>query len=263
MGWIKLDHILLTHPKVWAAPEAFGLYCASLLYADVQDSDGFIPDHAIGHLLPGLPKLERLWDRLVQVGLWVEVEGGIEIYNYLKHNRSSDDKQAIRQKRQAAGAIGGSKPRANPQANAKQVGSEVESNAADSVQPEKKRIEESREEKTLKASSQATPDDLPRFEEFWAQYPRQANGTKPEPKLAKDQWSRLKAPERLKALSALPYYRRHLEQNPDISPKHAFRWLRDRSFEGYNAPPLELVNGRPSPLDDTEEQARRLVARAQ
>lgn len=252
MTWIKLDDLLPNHPKVLAAPEAFGLYVAGLCYSSSQGTNGFIPDAAIPRLL-SVPKIPRLKALLIEVGLWNEAPGGIQIHAYLKHNRSAEDIAALKAKRATFGSVGGSKR----QANAKQVANDLLEHVASKRQADTDTELEADTEKTLKASSQAAPDDLPRFEDFWNPYPRQANGTKPEPKQAKDQWSKLTLEQKRQALAALPHYIRHLEQNPDISPKHAFRWLRDRSFEGYGVAPLELVKG-----VDPEEQARRLVANA-
>lgn len=256
MGWLKIDHILLTHPKVWAAPEAFGLYCAAIIHADIQNSDGFIPEHAIANLLPGLPKVQVLRNKLVAVGLWVEVEGGIDIHNYLKFNRSASEKEALKQKRAVAGAIGGSKPKANPEANRKQVAYTKTSKPADAAQPEKNREEKNREKEPKKLSSVPPEPDAPTFEEFWAEYPPQQNGSKPEKKLAHDQWAKLKFPERRRAFDSLKHYKTHLKQTEQFS-KHAFRYLRDRSFEDRLT--SAGANGTPH---DPEAEARRLVASA-
>jgi hypothetical protein len=245
VGWLKLDHVLLTHPKVWAAPEAFGLYCAGIIHADIHNSDGFIPEHAIENLLPRLPKVQVLRAKLVSVGLWIEAENGIEIHNYLKFNRSASEKEAIKQKRAVAGAIGGSKPKANPQANRKQVAYTDISKPADSVQPEKNRVEEEKN-KTLKASPFPAETGSVHFEEFWAEYPAQPNGTKPDKKKAHDQWVKLSAEQKLRAFASLPNYRRHLTQL-ERSAKYAERYLRDRTFGDFQSAPLELVNGKPAP----------------
>jgi hypothetical protein len=250
MGWIKLDHILLNHSKVWAAPEAFGLYCAGLLYADIQSTNGIIPDHAIGHLLP-LKRIDQLKRQLIDVGLWVEVEGGVEIFAYLKHNRSAEEIAELKAKRAASGAIGGSKR----QANAKQTLKQTASNQIESVQAEKNREEKTREEPKKLSSVPAEPD-APTFEEFWAEYPPQQNGSKPEKKLAHDQWMKLKNPERQRAFDSLKHYKTHLKQTDQYS-KHAFRYLRDRSFEDR----LASAGGTGTP-EDPEAEARRLVASA-
>lgn len=253
MGWIKLDHVLINHPRVVATPEAFGLYCQGLLYSDFQSTDGFIADHIVPTLLPGL-NARKLRARLVEVGLWEEVEGGVSIYAYLKHNRSSEEMEDLKQKRAAAGSKGGSVR----QANAKQVLKQTPSKPVKDVQPEKNRIEESREEsKSVKL--QAAPDNLPKFEDFWNSYPRQPNGTKPEPKKAREAWSRLKPIQKQQALDSLTHYKRHLEQNEYQAAKHAFRYLRDNSFEGYVSVPNTASGGSE---DDDEYQIRRLIARA-
>lgn len=107
--------------------------------------------------------------------------------------------------------------------------------------------------------SQAPPDDIPSFEQFWSSYPRQPNGTKPEPKKARDAWLKLKPAERTQAFGSLTHYRRHLEQTGFQVAKHAFRYLRDRSFEGYGSVPMTPSGAAP---DDPEHEVRRLIARA-
>lgn len=99
-------------------------------------------------------------------------------------------------------------------------------------------------------------DDGPDFEEFWDKYPLQRNGTKPEKKLARDQWRRLKPPERKRALESLPHYKTHLEQT-DQFVKHALRYLRDRSFEDYLAGPT--LNGQALDADSEIERLLRRV----
>jgi hypothetical protein len=111
MTWIKLDDLLPQHPKVLAAPEAFGLYVAGLCWTSSQGTNGFIPEAAIPRLL-ALVRIPRLRTRLVEVGLWVEVPGGIEIHAYLKHNRSAEEIAALKAKRAEVGAKGGSTPKA-------------------------------------------------------------------------------------------------------------------------------------------------------
>lgn len=164
MPWIKLDHILLTHPKVFRAPGGFGLYCMSLLHTDHHGTDGFIPEEAIPNLLRGLKGVPRLRQQLIQAGLWVEVEGGIQIHNYLKHNRSSEEAAELKAKRASAGAIGGSKPQANASGLLQQMEANREQdNGAllKHAQAEKSREEKSREEKGLKARPAKRRTQLP------------------------------------------------------------------------------------------------------
>lgn len=110
--------------------------------------------------------------------------------------------------------------------------------------------------RTPKPSSAPSDPDAPTFEQFWIDYPTQANGTKPEKKLAGDQWLRLKPDERKRAFESLKHYKVHLRQSDQFC-KHAFRYLKDRSFEDR----LSSASAQGA-IDDPDEQARRLVANA-
>lgn len=235
MGWIKLDHVLLTHPKVFKAPESFGLYCMSLLYADHHNTNGFVEEAAIPHLLRGLKGVPRLRQQLITAGLWEEVEGGVQIYNFLKHNRSAEEIAELKAKRAAAGAAGGSKS----QANASTVLKQKPSTMLKHVQAEENREEKTREEKALKASSLPTEDDLD-FETFWAEYPSQNWPAVPNPKPgkvnAKAQWKRLSPTEQVQATRSLQHYKAYLELSGQQT-KHCERYLQQKAFNAYQQPP--------------------------
>ena len=267
MGWIKLDHILLTHPKVWAAPEAFGLYCAGLLYADIQQTDGFIPFCAIPNLLR-VPKVERLQERLVSVGLWEVGDGGVWIYAYLKHNRSAAEIETLKAKRADAGAFGGRKKQANALASARPLLEQNASKPLASARPlleqcstrlqtsdfreEKKRL------KDLNPLPQSATEGTLEFEDFWSKYPRQNNGTRPDRKKANDQWLRLKPAKRQEAVASLPHYQRHLDQN-QWPPKYAYRFLRDQTFADFAVAPENVkpsTNGWKPYQNPPEEEYR-------
>lgn len=99
MTWIKLDDNFPTNPKVLAAGDLAGwLYVCGLCYCGNALSDGFIP-LAVVPRLTGLPKPMEQAVRLVNVGLWTTVDGGYQVHNYTKKQRS---KERVEREREAA-----------------------------------------------------------------------------------------------------------------------------------------------------------------
>lgn len=244
-SWLKLGNTLPDHERIRELdyPEAAWLYVAAICYCDRMRTDGFVPKKMIPHLT-SLKKPDKLLADLIRVGLCAMVDSRVEVLRYLDHNRSAaeiraKEEQRSRAGKHAAGVRWGSKSDAN------RMRSRNESHANEDAisMPEKSRVENIKT-KGLKDKSGATHADAPLFESFWAEYPPQKNGSKPEKKLAHDQWQRLKPAERQQALDSVQHYKTHLRQTDQYS-KHAFRYLRDRSFEAYLSPPVEVVTPPP------------------
>ena len=86
MTWVKLDDGFYDHPKVIAAgDEAIGLYCRALTYCGRYLTDGRLPAQVASRL--GSRKSIK---RLLNVGLWVEVEDGYEVPGFLDYNPSRE-----------------------------------------------------------------------------------------------------------------------------------------------------------------------------
>lgn len=140
--YVRLHDGLPDHPKVIAVGgQAAWLYTASLCYASRQLTDGVIPRGMVRRLTD-LDNPEALASALLRVGLWHEgshtcsrcPQAGPDeyvVHDYLEHQRSAEDVQALRAKRSAAGRAGGrrsgqsrresSKREANGEANAKHL----------------------------------------------------------------------------------------------------------------------------------------------
>ena len=92
MTWVKLDDHYPDHPKLQALGDDYdqglSLDIRGKCYAASNLTDGFIPARVFRHEQP-------IINRLVEVGLWHEVEGGFAIHDYLKFNpsRESVEKQ--------------------------------------------------------------------------------------------------------------------------------------------------------------------------
>lgn len=78
MPWFKIDDNLAFHHKVVAAGNAaIGLWARAGSWCAQNLTDGFVPDHMLARL-----GTQTQVDKLVSVGLWVRVSGGIEFHQW-------------------------------------------------------------------------------------------------------------------------------------------------------------------------------------
>jgi hypothetical protein len=109
--WVRLDDGFFDHPKVLKAGDnAAHLYVCGLTYCARHLTDGFIPLAAIPRLT-SLPKPEQLAHRLVDARLWEPVDDGYRVHDYGHYQPSADEvsnrREAILEKRRAAGIVSG------------------------------------------------------------------------------------------------------------------------------------------------------------
>ena len=86
MPWIRLDDAFLEHPKFLGLSAAHvGMWVAGLAYARKTGRTGFIPASKVPRLLHlGFGRNgARMARKLVEVGLWHEVDGGFEIHDFV------------------------------------------------------------------------------------------------------------------------------------------------------------------------------------
>ena len=89
MTWIKLEDSFTSNPKIAMLPDsAFRLYVTSLCYAGKHLTDGFIPAPLRRSL--GTEMASKATRKLLEKGLWIKVEGGYEINDYLKYQTSKE-----------------------------------------------------------------------------------------------------------------------------------------------------------------------------
>jgi len=129
MPWFKVDDSFHSHPKVLAAePAALGLWVVAGSWSGANLSDGFVPDHVLPRLLPDSATLAQ---QLVAAGLWKRTRGGYKFHDWDAYQPAASDVRAMREKRAAAGRIGGvasGKSRSKP-------GSKTEALASRIVEP--------------------------------------------------------------------------------------------------------------------------------
>ena len=103
MSWTKLDDTILTNPKMLEAEElcplaAPLLWFKALIYTNQQSLDGFVPTRMVARLLDGHKLTPKAAQALKTVGLWDEVEGGIQFHNFAKHNLTKGQREEKAQK---------------------------------------------------------------------------------------------------------------------------------------------------------------------
>lgn len=94
MSWLKLDDRYPDHPKLQALGDDYdaglSLDIRGKCYASANLTDGFIPERVFRHE-------KAMIARLVEVGLWHEVDGGYVIHDFLDYNPSRAEVLAKRE----------------------------------------------------------------------------------------------------------------------------------------------------------------------
>ena len=126
MAYSNTDYAFWDNPKIIAAgKDAALLYLAGNGYCNQFLTDGFLDDAIVENVafraFQRRPK--KAIDALVANKLWIRVEGGYQVHDYLKHNKSKAQVDELRNKNSAAGkasaqARAQARAQANAQANA-------------------------------------------------------------------------------------------------------------------------------------------------
>lgn len=107
MAWVRIDDQFTEHPKlVEAGPLAVAMQMAGLCYANRQLTDGLLPRKIVARFMPSVcfdPETgeEITWKdvarRLVEIGVWDEVDEGYLIHDYLEYQPSRAEVEAERE----------------------------------------------------------------------------------------------------------------------------------------------------------------------
>lgn len=105
MSWVFLDDKFHSNRKILRVGNAgAGVYARSLSYCGDHLTDGYVDEAWVKQACTA-----KVRDKLVAEGLWVKVEGGYEIPDYLTLNPSREDVLRRRAARSDAGKKGASK----------------------------------------------------------------------------------------------------------------------------------------------------------
>ena len=99
MPWVRIDDQYPEHPKITAAGHLAGwLDVCAMAYCNRALTDGFIADAMVPRL-SSVPAPVKRAGELVAAGRWVRVEGGYQIHDYLKFQKSKV--QILKEREQA------------------------------------------------------------------------------------------------------------------------------------------------------------------
>lgn len=93
MSWLRLDDGFAEHPKVeQITDKAFRLHVAALCYSARKLTDGFLSMKAVKVLaaIVDAPRVDRYTTELERAGLWLVVEDGYQINDYLDYNPDAE-----------------------------------------------------------------------------------------------------------------------------------------------------------------------------
>ena len=110
MGWVRIDDMFYSHPKVLAAGNAaVGLWVRALAYANAYLTDG----HINAETLRTLGATRRYATTLVKAGLWEPNGNGWDIHDFADYQESREEIETRRadlsRKRSDAGRLGAQK----------------------------------------------------------------------------------------------------------------------------------------------------------
>lgn len=103
MPWFNVDDNFADHPKTVAAGNAaIGLWCRAGSWCNRHLTDGYVPSH----MVTALGGTRANAKRLVEVGLWLPVEGGYQFHQWHQNGRNKtreqvESERAAWRKRQA------------------------------------------------------------------------------------------------------------------------------------------------------------------
>jgi len=133
VAWARIDDNFFSHPKVRrAGKDAVIFYMAALCHSNCYVTEGFIADDVLE--LIGIQSFQNdpkpSADKLTECGLFIRVEGGYQIHDFLEYNYSRQQINDIKAKRAEAGRQGGRPAKQNEskmKANEKQIALQNES----------------------------------------------------------------------------------------------------------------------------------------
>ena len=110
MAWTRIDDGFRTNVKIRkAGPDGVLLYLYGLIYCNTSLTDGYIDDVFLPQIYADAfcrtPKATT--QKLVDCGLWIRVEGGYQINDFLEYNFTKEEIEKRRQAKVEAGRRGG------------------------------------------------------------------------------------------------------------------------------------------------------------
>lgn len=110
MAWTRIDDGFRTNIKIRkAGPDGVLLYLFGLLHCNTNLTDGYIDDVFLPQIYADAfcktPKVTV--NKLIECGLWIRVEGGYQVNDFLEYNFTKEEVEKRRQAKVEAGRKGG------------------------------------------------------------------------------------------------------------------------------------------------------------
>lgn len=128
MPWFKVDDSFYDHPKALAAGPALALWLRAGCYCAKHLTDGFVSIEALKILHGTRSAASRLVNARARrdgPGLWIQVDGGWQFHDWSDYQPSARDVQERRDKRAAAGRVGGRRSGESRRSNGEASASDV------------------------------------------------------------------------------------------------------------------------------------------
>lgn len=210
------------HPKIDPLSDgAFRLLISMWCWCSRNETDGRVP--LVTWKRRGTPKTRT---ELVGAGLVEVHDDRVELHDYLEHQRSAAEIHELREKRRAAGSMGG---KAKASAVASATAPAMPSAIANEKQTGSKSVADTDTDTSRHTSRSDSREDA-RFEDFWNAYPRRA--AKPDAQRA---WAKAVKAQSAEAIVAAARRYAADPNREDAYTAHPATWL---NREGWNDPPL-------------------------
>jgi hypothetical protein len=244
LSWLKIDDGFHSHPKVLeAGNEAVGLWVRCGAYCAQHLTDGFVPRQIV--LIYGSVTLAEV---LVEVRLWVSVDGGWQMNDFLTYNRSrsqvlSDRKEGLeRQRRSRERRKGVDEGEQVDAINGHSVSHSVTTSDSHSVSHASVTptgVTPTRPDPITTNKNKRSAEADQDFAEFWTHYPRKRQKTD-----ARTAWTQQLrknvTPERM--INGSAGYAQHCRDRniDDQFIKYPGAWLRAGGYDDYQPEPDPL-----------------------
>lgn len=245
MVWFRVDDCFHCHPKVLeAGNEAAGLWVRCGAYCAQHLTDGVVPRQIV--LLYGSAALAEV---LVTVGLWISVDDGYQMNDYLLYNRSkaevmTERSQAAERQRESRERKAAKQQEQRNRNNGHSVSHSVTANDSHTVShasvtaPVPIPISTNKHSLIVGTPTVSSADADGEFDTFWINYPRKAQ--KQDARKAWTQQLRKKiSPERMIA-GAKGYAEYCKAKNTDQQwIKYPGSWLRAGGYDDHQPEPVD------------------------
>ncbi len=283
MSWVRIDDKFFSNKKTLAvSKDAKLLYLSAICHAGAHLTNGFIHLKEVPVLAAQceIKGASRLIKELVAESMWVPVEDGYQIHDYLEYNSSAEDVERERERaRERMKGI-----RSKGKGNRPRTDSEPPQNNGEGAQDVRANIRGTSPEVPLMFNDSPTPihttttsDEVVeppkppssvdrRFAEFWEAYPKKVDKDRARKAFSRIRWSKVEFSTVMAALEQHKQSAQWTKDNGEFVPYPA-TWINNARWEAklspYSDTPSPKTSDRITSVDELfaqgadDEPARR------